>query len=181
MSLKYRIIKWGAYFRGQHQLDAPKNFERKSNFQIPDFIIRKINGQEIHLKDLRGKKILLVNVASECGFTPQYPELEKLYQENKDKLVIIGFPSNEFGKQEPGTNKEIQSFCEINYGVTFPISEKVEVKSDHKCDLYEWLANPDKNGWNSKIPAWNFCKYLIDENGFLMAYYPSHVVPHLSS
>lgn len=179
MSLKYRIIKWGAYFRGQQQIDAPAGLNKKPEFVLPDLTVRKTNGQEIQLGTLRGKKILLVNVASQCGFTPQYPELEKLYQDKKEELMIIGFPSNDFGKQEPGSNKEIQSFCEINYGVSFPISEKVEVKSDHKCELYQWLTNPNKNGWNSKEPAWNFCKYLIDENGFLIAYYPSHVVPEI--
>ena len=179
MSLVYKIIKWVAYFTGQQKIDTPKNFERRAEFILPDFVVKKINGQEFHLKNLRGKKILLVNVASKCGYTPQYPELEKLYKENENKLMIIGFPSNEFGKQEPGTNNESQNFCEINYGVTFPISEKVEVKSDNKCELYEWLTNPRKNGWNSNEPAWNFCKYLIDEEGFLIGYFPSHVIPEI--
>lgn len=187
MSLIYKIVKWIAHFTGQKELRAPISFEKNlqtsseesEKFKLPNFYIRKTSGQEIHFKDLIGKKILIVNVASKCGYTPQYPELEKLYKENESKLIIIGFPSNEFGKQEPGSNSEIQNFCEINYGVTFPISEKVEVKSKNKCELYEWLTNPTKNGWNSKEPSWNFCKYLIDENGFLVGYFPPHVVPEM--
>ena len=94
MSLVYKIIKWVAYFTGQQKIDTPKNFERRAEFILPDFVVKKINGQEFHLKNLRGKKVLLVNVASKCGYTPQYPELEKLYKENENKLMIIGFPSN---------------------------------------------------------------------------------------
>ncbi len=187
MSIIYRIIKWGAHFIGQKELRVPNSFQKNlqtsfegsEKFQLPNFCIRKTTGQEIQFKDLRGKKVLLVNVASKCGYTPQYPELEKLYKENESRLMIIGFPSNEFGKQEPGSNKEIQNFCEINYGVTFPISEKAEVKSKNKCELYEWLTNPNKNGWNAKEPTWNFCKYLIDEKGFLVGYFPSHVIPEI--
>lgn len=177
MSVKYRIIKWGAYFMGQKSVFPPEEFTFSDSNRLPDFVFRSLGGSEIRLSDYRGKKIIFVNVASECGFTPQYSELEKWYKENKEKVKVIGIPSNEFGKQEPGSNEEIADFCETNYGITFPLIEKTSVKGENKCELYRWLTDPEKNGWNSKEPAWNFCKYLIDENGFLRGYYPSHVIP----
>lgn len=181
MSVKYRIIKWGAYFMGQKTISVPDDFVFAKENKLPDFVFKTIGGSEIRLSDYSGKRILFVNVASECGFTPQYSELEKWYKENKEKVKIIGIPSNEFGKQEPGSNEEIADFCETNYGITFPLIEKTSVKGGNKCELYQWLTDPKKNGWNSKEPAWNFCKYLIDENGFLKAYYPSHVIPQIQS
>jgi glutathione peroxidase len=166
---------------GQKAIFPPEEFTFSDSNRLPDFIVRSLGGSEIRLSDYKGKKIIFVNVASECGFTPQYKELENLYKENKELVKIIGIPSNQFGEQEPESNEDINDFCETNYGITFPIIEKTSVKGENKCELYQWLTNPKKNGWNSKEPAWNFCKYLIDEKGFLVAYYPSHVVPSLSS
>jgi len=137
-----------------------------------------INGDVIKFESLTGKKILIVNLASQCGYTPQYREVEELYKLYKDKLIILGFPSNDFGNQEPGTDAEIEQFCKISFGVTFPVFQKDHVKGKNKQPVYKWLCNADKNGWNDKEPAWNFYKYLIDEEGNLDKIFPSSVSPH---
>lgn len=149
---------------------------------IPLVSIYNINastnsGQEISFQQYRGKKILLVNLASKCGFTPQYNELEKLQQLNKDKITILGFPSDDFGGQEPGNDDEIAEFCKINYGVTFQLFHKDHVKGFEKQPVYQWLCNAAKNGWNNNEPTWNFCKYLVDENGHLLKVFSSSVSP----
>lgn len=139
--------------------------------------INSITGEPINLKDFKGKKILFVNTASKCGFTGQYEDLEKLYKTYKDKLVVIGVPCNQFGGQEPGTLAEIQSFCEVNYGVTFLMTEKVDVKGDNQHPLYAWLTNKDLNGVKNSSVKWNFQKYLIDEDGGYIDYYYSMTKP----
>lgn len=136
-----------------------------------------IAGKEISFEQYAGKKVLLVNVASECGFTPQYKELEQLHQLYKDRLVVLGFPSNDFGKQEPGTDEAIADFCAVNFGVTFQLFSKGTVTGTSKQQVYEWLTSPSINGWNSVQPSWNFCKYLISENGTLLGFYSSSVSP----
>jgi len=133
--------------------------------------INNVQGKEINLSDYKGKKILFVNVASKCGFTPQYEGLQELYEEQKEKLVIIGVPCNQFKKQEPGNSSEIQEFCKLNYGVTFPITEKVNVKGDEQHPLYQYLTKKEKNGVKSSSVKWNFQKYLVDENGKLIDYW----------
>ena len=142
-----------------------------------DISINSITGEPINLKDFKGKKILFVNTASKCGFTGQYEDLEKLYKTYKDKLVVIGLPCNQFGGQEPGTLTEIQSFCEVNYGVTFLMTEKVDVKGDNQHPLYAWLTDKELNGVKSSSVKWNFQKYLIDENGNYIDYYYSMTKP----
>ncbi len=144
---------------------------------VHDFTIKTLDGKTIPLSQFKGKKILIVNTASECGYTPQYEGLEKLYKDHKDKLVVIGFPSNEFGGQEPGSNAEIGAFCQKNYGVTFPMSEKVDVKGDDATPLYKFLADKKRNGATDEHPTWNFCKYLIDENGKVIHYFSMKVEP----
>ncbi len=168
-------------FKGRSPIKSPPNFQFRTEHKIPDFKISTLSNAEINLHQILEKKIILVNVASKCGYTPQYVELEKMYLKNKEKMVIIAFPSNEFGKQEPGTNAEIKEFCSSTYPVTFPISEKVSVKGNTKCDLYEWLTDSNKNGWNNQEPTWNFCKYVIDENGFLEGFYPPGIVPDVKN
>lgn len=143
-----------------------------------DLSINDINGKKIDLLSLKGKKVMLVNVASRCGYTSQYADLQELYKEHKEKLEIIGIPCNDFGSQEPGTSDEIKSFCRLNYGVTFPLSEKQKIKSNPVSDLYKWLSDPDLNGWNSSLPSWNFCKYIIDEEGNLIQYFKSGIDPN---
>lgn len=131
----------------------------------------------ISFEHFRGKKILIVNLASHCGYTPQYEALEQLHQSHKNEIIILGFPSNDFGGQEPGNDEEIAQFCKINFGVTFPIFTKDHVTGKEKQLVYQWLSDPEKNGWNSKEPSWNFFKYLIDEDGNLAKIYSSSVSP----
>lgn len=142
------------------------------------FKMKTLEGKEIDFSQFRGKKVLIVNTASECGFTPQYEGLEQLYQTyGKQGLVVLGFPANNFGGQEPGSNQEIAAFCQKNYGVSFPMFEKSSVKGDDKNPVYQWLTSKSANGWNEQEPTWNFCKYLIDEKGKLIAFFPSKVEP----
>lgn len=143
---------------------------------VHQFTITRIDGQSVNLSQFKGKKILIVNTASKCGFTPQYADLEKLWQQYKDKVVIIGFPANNFGGQEPGTNENIQEFCQKNYGVSFLMAEKVSVKGDDMNVLFKYLTaapNPDFTG----DIKWNFEKFLIDENGKLIHRFRSNVKP----
>jgi len=144
---------------------------------VYDFKVEGLEGGTIDLSQFKGKKILIVNTASKCGFTPQYKELEQLYEQYKDKLVIIGFPANNFMRQEPGTNAEIKEFCEKNYGVTFPMAAKVSVKGDDIAPLFKYLdAEAEKIGISNPI-KWNFTKFLIDEKGKLVTVFPSKVKP----
>lgn len=143
---------------------------------IYSFKVESIDGKSIDLSTFKGKKILIVNTASKCGFTPQYKDLEELSKRYKDNLVIIGFPANNFNQQEPGTNKDIQEFCEMNYGVTFLLSEKVDVKGDNINPLFDYLTKADNPDFTGEI-KWNFEKFLIDENGKLIHRYRSAVTP----
>ncbi len=130
---------------------------------------KTIDGKDFNFADLRGKKVLIVNTASKCGNTPQYEDLEKLYQRYKDKnFVILGFPANNFGHQEPGTNTEIKEFCTKNYGVSFPMMEKISVKGDDMDDVYKWLTKKELNGYRDSSVKWNFQKYMIDDKGTLV-------------
>ena len=147
------------------------------NSSIYDISINSITGEPIDLKAFKGKKILFVNTASECGFTGQYEDLEKLHKKYQDKLVVIGVPCNQFGGQEPGTLTEIKTFCEVNYGVTFLLTEKVDVKGDNQHPLYAWLTKKENNGVKNSGVKWNFQKYLIDENGNYINYYYSITKP----
>lgn len=144
-----------------------------------DFTVKTIDGQDYPLSQLKGKKVLVVNTASKCGFTPQYEDLEKLYKEFKDSgLVIIGFPANNFMSQEPGTNEEIASFCSLNYGVTFPMMEKISVKGDDMHPLYQWLTSKDMNGFKNSKVKWNFQKYAINEQGKLVEIFSTKTKPY---
>jgi len=145
---------------------------------IYHFKMTDLYGKEFKFSKLKGKKIMIVNTASKCGYTPQYKDLEQLYKTYKDKnFVIIGFPANNFGQQEPGSNTEIAEFCQQNYGVSFPMMEKTSVKGDDMNPIYQFLTKQSKNGYKDSEVAWNFQKYLIDENGFLVNVYPSKVLP----
>ena len=146
----------------------------KSLYEIK---INDINGVPLELTQLKGKKILFVNVASKCGFTEQYKSLQKLYDDYSNVLTVVGVPCNQFGAQEPGTNKEIKEFCSLNYGVSFPITEKLLVKGSDKHELYEWLTDKKLNGNKSSSVKWNFQKYLIDEEGNLLDYFYSITTP----
>lgn len=144
---------------------------------IYDYKVEGLEGQEINFADFKGKKILIVNTASKCGFTPQYEDLEKLYQQYKEKLVIIGFPANNFGSQEPGTNEEIGAFCQKNYGVTFPMAAKVSVKGDDIAPIFQYLTNKELNGVKNTPILWNFTKFLLDENGKILDTFISTTKP----
>lgn len=141
------------------------------------FTVNSLDGKPVSLEQFRGKKIVVLNVASKCGYTPQYADWEKYYTANQDKVVVLGFPCNDFMGQEPGSAEDIAEFCQKNYGVTFPMFEKVQVKGDGKSPVYRWLTDPAQNGWNSQEPSWNFCKYLINEKGELTHFFASKVKP----
>ncbi len=144
---------------------------------IYDIAITSLEGKTIDLNDFKGKKILFVNVASKCGFTSQYKNLQKLHDTYGEKVEIIGIPCNQFGSQEPGTAAEIKEFCTKNYGVSFLMSEKSQVKGANQHPLYKWLTNKSENGIQDSEVSWNFQKYLVDENGKLMQVFKSGVNP----
>ncbi|MBI1769228.1 MAG: glutathione peroxidase [Bacteroidetes bacterium] len=139
---------------------------------IYDFKIKSLSGKEVDFSQYRGQQLLLVNTASKCGFTPQYKGLEKLHEQFRDKIKVLGFPANNFLRQEPGTNAEIAEFCELNYGVTFPMFEKISVKGSDQHPLYRWLES--KTG---KRPDWNFAKYLVSEDGNKVIFFKASVQP----
>jgi len=149
----------------------------KSN-DIFSYSIDIIDGKNTKLDVFKGKKILFVNVASKCGYTPQYKQLQELYEQYNDELVILGFPANDFLWQEPAKNNQIKTFCAINYGVTFPIIEKTVVKKNkNQHPVYTWLSHKSLNGWNDSAPGWNFYKYLVDEDGKLLDVFGSKITP----
>lgn len=145
-------------------LSSPAMSQTKQSFY--QFRMNLINGKSFDFADLKGKKVLLVNTATYCGNTPQYAELEKLYKEfGGEKFVILGFPANNFGAQEPGSNEEIATFCSKNFGVSFPMFEKISVKGEDCAALYQWLTKKDLNGVSDAEVSWNFQKFMIDEQG----------------
>ncbi len=139
-----------------------------------DFKLKGLTGgEEIDFSKFKGKKVLLVNVASKCGYTPQYADLQDLHEKFGSKVIVIGVPANNFGGQEPGSHDEIAKFCEQNYGVEFPMTEKISVTGEDQHPLYQWLSKEA----GGQAPKWNFCKYLIDENGKLIKFFPSSANP----
>ncbi|SEA28866.1 glutathione peroxidase [Flavobacterium gillisiae] len=160
-------------FSCQNQAQTKKSNKNKSEIamekqNIYQFKVEDLSGNVFDFASLKGKKLMIVNTASKCGLTPQYKDLEVIYKEYKDKgFVIVGFPANDFASQEPGTNEEIASFCQLNYGVTFPMMDKVSVKGDDMCAIYQFLTQKSKNGVQDSEVSWNFQKYLINENGEL--------------
>ena len=147
-----------------------QNLNTMSDFY--NFKVKALDGEEIDFSRYKGKKVLVVNVASECGYTPQYGDLQKLHEQYGEKVAVLGFPANNFGGQEPGSDKEIASFCQKNYGVDFQMFSKVSVKGNDQHPLYAWLREQ-----SGQEPSWNFSKYLLDENGKVLGFYPSAVNP----
>ncbi|MFC5409555.1 glutathione peroxidase [Larkinella bovis] len=146
--------------------------------KLYDFTMTSIDGKTVPLKQYRGKKVVILNTASKCGFTKQFADWETFYKDHGDKVVVLGFPSNNFKSQDPGSNSEIAEFCKKNYGVTFPMFEKIDVIGENQAPLYKWLSDKSLNGGvNDKVPSWNFCKYVINEKGELVAFFPSKVLP----
>jgi glutathione peroxidase len=156
---------------------TPNTKKMKPSTNLYDVSINTLTGESIKLSDFNGKKILFVNVASKCGYTPQYVDLQKLSDTYKDQLVVIGVPCNQFGGQEPGSSEEIAAFCEKNYGVTFLMTEKVDVKGDNQHPLYAWLTQKSQNGAEDSTVKWNFQKYLVSEDGQYLGMYASGVTP----
>ena len=152
-------------------------FTMPTNTSIHSFKVKSIDGGVIDFSKYKGKKILVVNVASQCGYTRQYEGLQKLYEAHKDKLVIVGFPAKNFGSQEPGSDGEILQFCKARFGVTFPMASKISVKGDDTAPIYKWLTSKNENGVLDATIGWNFNKFLLDENGKMLAYFPSNVEP----
>ena len=157
-------------------LQRPSN-AKASSVSIYEFKLLALDGSKIDFSTYKGKKIIIMNVASKCGFTPQYADWEQFYESHKATVAVLGFPANDFLMQEPGSNSSIGEFCQKNYGVTFQMFEKLHVKGSEQAALYRWLSSENENGWNQKTPSWNFCKYLIDENGQLQAFFPSSIKP----
>ena len=145
---------------------AKTGFSQSGGFY--DFKVKTLEGEDFDFSSLKGKKVMVVNTASKCGFTPQYKDLEELYEQYQDKLIIVGFPANNFANQEPGSASEIRQFCDSKYGVTFPMMEKISVKGKDMHPLYQWLTSKEKNGVRNSSVKWNFQKYLIDEKGNLV-------------
>ena len=164
-SMKYFTFIITLFTLTMENLQAQNNADNQTIYQ---FTVEDINGKPFALADLKGKKVMIVNTASKCGLTPQYKELEALYERYKDKdFVIIGFPANNFLGQEPGSNEQIASFCSINYGVSFPMMSKISVKGKNMHPLYQFLTQKSKNGVEDSKVKWNFQKYLIGRDGKL--------------
>jgi glutathione peroxidase len=150
---------------------------KDSATSIHSFKVKALDGSTINFADFKGKKILIVNTASKCGYTGQYKDLQAMYEKYKDKLVIVGFPANNFMSQEPGTSTEIKEFCTKNYGVTFPMAEKISVKGDDMAPIYQWLTQKSKNGVLDASIKWNFNKFLLNEKGEVIAKFDSGTKP----
>jgi glutathione peroxidase len=184
VTLRQQILKW-VYplfvkfktIRGENrQLKQPASNDPSIPFYTLSAFLN--NGKEFSLENLKGKKVLVVNTASNCGYTNQYSELQELYEKHKTSLVVFGFPSNDFKEQEKGSDDEIAKFCQVNFGVSFPLAKKsVVIKNAGQNKVFEWLTHKELNGWNNQQPSWNFSKYLINENGFLTHYFDPAVSP----
>lgn len=177
MKLAYPLILWVRQVSTKEKLAVN---EKKTTPPVSFYSLSATinNGQDFLFEELRGKKVLLVNTASNCGYTAQYAELQKLYDNAKEDLAIIAFPSNDFKEQEQGSDEAIAQFCTVNFGVSFPLAKKaVVLKEAGQHPVYQWLTDPALNGWNSKPPAWNFAKYLVNEEGVLTHYFDPGVSP----
>lgn len=183
MTIRQRFLKliyplW-IWFAGKKGLNT-KNLSNKTTPPVSFYELKDTlnNGQPFDFAQLKGKKVMLVNTASNCGYTGQYDDLQKLSELYKDRLVVLGFPANDFKEQEKGSDEEIAEFCRINFGVSFPLMRKSSVvKGTDQNPVFEWLSDPDKNGWNKYQPSWNFCKYIVDEEGRLTNYFGATIEP----
>lgn len=162
---------------GKKSAEAPADAPAPTK-TLYDFTVKSIDGKPVSLSGFKGKKVVILNVASKCGYTPQYADWERFYKEHGDKIVVLGFPANNFMSQEPGSNEDIATFCQKNYGVTFPMFEKIDVVGEKQHPLYGWLSTKSLNGWNDKAPSWNFCKYVVNEKGQLTHFFASGTKPN---
>lgn len=149
----------------------------ESKGSLYNFKLKSLDGKEIDLSTYKGKKVVIINVASKCGYTPQYADWQQFHESHGDKVAVLGIPANNFMHQEPGGNEEIASFCQKNYGVTFQMFEKVDVIGNTQHPLFQWLSSKELNGWNDKAPTWNFCKYVINEEGAVTHFFASGIKP----
>lgn len=184
MTLRQKVLKWiYPLFVWARQKSTKELFLQNSKMVTPPTSFYSLsvllnNGKELPFEKLRGKKVLLVNTASDCGYTNQYAELQKLYQHTREDLEIIAFPANDFKQQESGGDEDIARFCSVNYGVSFPIAKKTSVMSgSEQHPVFQWLTQQGLNGWNEKVPSWNFAKYLVNEEGVLTHYFEPAVSP----
>lgn len=178
LKIFYPIWVWLAKVSGKNNKILENNKQVAPVQSVYDLSVPLNNGEKLPLQTLKGKKILFVNTASDCGYTGQYDELQKLSEQFSHSLTIIGFPANDFQEQEKGSDEEIANFCKINYGVTFPLAKKsTVVHSANQQEIFKWLTDKNKNGWNEKAPSWNFSKYLLNENGVLVAYFDPSISP----
>jgi glutathione peroxidase len=177
LKLIYPLVMW--YSRSKE--GRKKILQNRNNVRplrsFYSLSARLNNNTELNFDSLKGKKVLLVNTASNCGYTNQYEDLQKLFQTTNDKLIVIGFPANDFKEQEKGNDEEIAQFCKINFGVTFPLAKKSSVKGENQNEIFKWLSDKNKNGWNNKQPSWNFSKYLVNEQGLLTHYFDPAISP----
>ena len=184
MTLRQKVLKavypalmWWTKIKGKNVTQL-HNQERQPlvSFYSLNGILN--NGSSFDFASLKGKKVMLVNTASNCGYTDQYEALQKLYEEHKGNLVIIGFPANDFKEQEKGSDEEIAQFCRMNFGVSFPLMKKsVVIKKTEQNEIFKWLSDSVMNGWNNKPPSWNFCKYIVNEEGVLTNYFGASISP----
>ena len=169
IALLFTFIALQCIGQNKQEQNNSNNNKMQATHTLHDFVVKDIDGKDFDLASLKGKKVLVVNVASKCGLTPQYKDLQALYDKYKDQnFVVIGFPANNFMGQEPGTNEQIKEFCTLNYGVTFPMMDKISVKGKNQAPLYKWLTNKSENGKIDQEVTWNFQKFLIDEDGNLV-------------
>jgi len=184
MTARQKILKaiypmW-MWFAGKKGLNSKNLTNEKITPAVSFYSLKdtSINGVVFDFEQLKGKKVMLVNTASDCGYTGQYDDLQKLSEQYKDKLVVIGFPANDFKEQEKGNDEEIAAFCKLNFGVSFPLMKKSSViKGPAQNKVFDWLTDPAKNGWNKYRPSWNFCKYIVDEQGRLTNFFGSTIEP----
>ncbi|MBC7883971.1 MAG: glutathione peroxidase [Saprospiraceae bacterium] len=178
LAIIFSIPVWFLSFFNSNKISSQSNNTLQHNLtSFYTLSELSIDGQTISMDKYKNKKVIVLNVASKCGYTSQYADWQAFYEKNKDKVVVLGFPCNQFMAQEPGTAADIETFCQKNYGVTFPMFAKIDVKGEHQCSVYKWLTDLSQNGWNSNVPAWNFNKYLIDENGRLTYFFGSKIRP----
>lgn len=172
----YPAWMWFTKLTGKNSAKLTQKKEAPVSFYTLNTVLN--NNDTVNFSSFQGKKILLVNTASNCGYTNQYNDLQQLANQFIDSLLVIGFPANDFKEQEKGTDEEIAEFCKVNFGVTFPLAKKsVVIKSAEQNPVFQWLSDPAKNGWNSKAPTWNFSKYLVNEKGQLVHYFDPSISP----
>ena len=185
MTIRQRVLKavypaftWWGRLTGKSSKVLTNESLNKPSQSLYDLAFTLNSGSSTPLSTYKGKKILIVNTASDCGYTDQYDDLQKLYEQNKDRLVIIGFPANDFKEQEKGSDEEIEQFCRLNYGVTFPLAKKSSVvEGPDQNPVFKWLTDKNRNGWTNKKPSWNFSKYLVNEQGILVNYFDPSISP----